>query len=66
MQTFAVKKSLIETFRRMKKGERIRVKYKDFKVNAAYSAKYRLRKKGIEIKISQAGMIDEWEATRMN
>lgn len=66
MQEFISKKSLTETLKRMKKGDRIIVKNKDFKIDAGYSAKYRLRKKGIDIKISQAGMIDEWEAIRLN
>lgn len=66
MQGFVVKKSLTETLRRMRKGESMRIKSKDFKYSAVKAAKYALRKEGIDIKLSEAGMIDEVEVTRLN
>ena len=64
MQGFAMKKNLTDTFRRMKRGDRILVKYRDFKVESARTASNRLRKEGIIIKVSVAGLADEWRATR--
>ena len=50
----------------MKVGEKKRIKSKDFKYSAVKSAKYALKKEGIEIKLSEAGMIDEVEVERLN
>lgn len=61
----AVKYSLIGTFRNMKPGTTITVKEKVFKWASARSAKYILRKEGIDIAISNAGMVGEWKATRL-
>ena len=66
MQSFVVKKSLTETLRRMKIGETMRIKSRDFKLSAVKTAKNRLKKEGIDIKLSEAGMIDECEVTRLN
>lgn len=62
---FATVPSLIETFRQMSKGDSIKVKTRDFKMSAARSAKYRLMKEGINLQITEAGMIDEYEVTRL-
>ena len=37
------------------------VKTRDFKFNTAKTAKYNLRKEGIEIKLTERGMIDEYK-----
>lgn len=66
MKNFVVKKSLTETLRRMKVGETMRIKSRDFKLSAVKTAKNRLKKEGIDIKLSEAGMIDECEVTRLN
>ena len=66
IQGFVVKKSLTETLRRMKVGETMRIKSRDFKYSAVKSAKYALRKEGINIKLTEKGLIDEVEVTRMN
>ena len=50
---FVTKKTLTETLRR------------DFKYSAVKTAKNRLKKEGIDIKLSEAGMIDECEVTRL-
>ena len=63
---FVVKKSLTETLRRMKVGDTMRIKSRDFKLSAVKTAKNRLKKEGIDIKLSEAGMIDECEVTRLN
>lgn len=60
-----VKYSLIDTFRSMKPGQTITVKEKVFKWTSARSAKYILRKEGIEVSISNRGMVGEWTATRL-
>nr|DAU87667.1 MAG TPA: hypothetical protein [Caudoviricetes sp.] len=65
MQSFVVKKSLTETLRRMKVGDTMRIKSRDFKLSAVKTAKNRLKKEGIDIKLSEAGMIDECEVTRL-
>lgn len=65
MQSFVVKKSLTETLRRMKIGDTMRIKSRDFKLSAVKTAKNRLKKEGIDIKLSEAGMIDECEVTRL-
>lgn len=65
MQVFVVKKSLTETLRRMKVGDTMRIKSRDFKISAVKTAKNRLKKEGIDIKLSEAGMIDECEVTRL-
>lgn len=65
MQSFVVKKSLTETLRRMKVGDTMRIKSRDFKISAVKTAKNRLKKEGIDIKLSEAGMIDECEVTRL-
>lgn len=66
MANFVVKKSLIETLRTMKIGESMRIKRREFKVTAVRTAKDRLKKEGIFIKVSEAGMIDECEVTRLD
>lgn len=66
MTNFVVKKSLIETLRTMKIGESMRIKRREFKVTAVRTAKDRLKKEGIFIKVSEAGMIDECEVTRLD
>lgn len=65
MTNFMVKKSLIGTLRLMKVGETMRIKRREFKINAVRSAKDRLKKEGIFIKVSEAGMVDECEVTRL-
>lgn len=65
MQSFVVKKSLTETLRRMKVGDTMRIKSRDFKLSAVKTAKNRLKKEGVDIKLSEAGMIDECEVTRL-
>lgn len=65
MQNFVVKKTLTETLRRMKVGQTMRIKSRDFKYSAVKTAKSRLKKEGIDIKLSEAGMIDECEVTRL-
>ena len=42
------------------------VKNKDFKPSTGQAAKRRLKKEGIFIEITEAGMIDEWKATRVS
>lgn len=65
MANFVVKKSLIETLRTMQIGESMRIKRREFKVTAVRTAKDRLKKEGIFVKVSEAGMIDECEVTRL-
>lgn len=62
---FVTKKTLTETLRRMKVGQTMRIKSGDFKYSAVKTAKNRLKKEGIDIKLSEAGMIDECEVTRL-
>lgn len=62
---FVTKKTLTETLRRMKVGQTMRIKNRDFKYSAVKTAKNRLKKEGIDIKLSEAGMIDECEVTRL-
>ena len=62
---FVTKKTLTETLRRMKVGQTMRIKSRDFKYSAVKTAKHRLKKEGIDIKLSEAGMIDECEVTRL-
>lgn len=64
--SFVTKKTLTETFRRLPIGGEIIVKTRDFKFNTAKTAKYNLRKEGIEIKLTERGMIDEYKATRLS
>lgn len=52
---FVIKKSLTETLRRMKVGDTMRIKSRDFKLSAVKTAKNRLKKEGIDIKLSEAG-----------
>lgn len=66
MQEFVSKKNLTETLRRMKKGEEMVVNERDFKIETGHAAKYRLRKEGIEIKITQKDMIGKWKAIRLS
>lgn len=66
MQEFVSKKNLTETFRNMKRGDSMIIKNKDFKPFTGQSAKRRLRKEGIIIEITEAGMVDEWKATRVS
>ena len=63
---FATVPSLTETFRKMKKGDSMKVKTRDYKIAAARSARYRLMKEGINLQITEAGMIDEYEVIRLN
>lgn len=63
---FITKKSLIDTIRGLKVGERMRIKSKDFKFASVRTAKYVLRKEGIDINVSEKGMIDECEVIRLN
>lgn len=62
---FVTKKTLTETLRRMKVGQTMRIKNRDFKYSAVKTAKNRLKKEGIDIKLSEKGMIDECEVTRL-
>lgn len=64
MQDFVSKKNLTETFRQMKIGDSKIIKNKEFKPGTGQAAKRRLKKEGIIIEITEAGMIDEWKATR--
>jgi hypothetical protein len=63
---FVIKKSLTETLRRMKVGDTMRIKSRDFKLSAVKTAKNRLKKEGIDIKLSEAGMINECEVTKLD
>lgn len=62
--SFVTKKMLTETFRRLPIGGEITVKTREFKFNTAKSAKYALRREGIEIKLTERGMIDEYKVIR--
>lgn len=62
---FVTKRTLTETLRRMKVGQTMRIKSRDFKYSAVKTAKNRLKKEGIDIKLSEKGMIDECEVTRL-
>lgn len=64
--SFVTKKTLTETFRRLPIGGEIAVKTRDFKFNTAKTAKYNLRKEGIEIKLTERGMIDEYKVIRLS
>lgn len=64
--SFVTKKTLTETFRRLPIGGEITVKTRDFKFNTAKTAKYNLRREGIEIKLTERGMIDEYKAIRLS
>ena len=64
--SFVTKKTLTETFRRLPIGGEITVKTHDFKFNTAKTAKYNLRKEGIEIKLTERGMINEYKVTRLS
>lgn len=64
--SFVTKKTLTETFRRLSVGGEITVKTRDFKFNTAKTAKYNLRKEGIEIKLTERGMIDEYKVIRLS
>lgn len=66
MQNFVTKKSLIETLRRMRVGERVRIKEKDFKFSSVRTAKYVLKKEGVDIDVSVAGLIGECEVVRLS
>lgn len=61
-----MKKSLKGTLRTMKVGDVIRIKNRDFKYNSIRTVMYQLRNEGIELKVSQAGLIDETEVKRLN
>lgn len=62
---FVTKKTLTETLRRMKVGQTMRIKNRDFRITSAYSSKNRLKREGIIIDISQKGLIDEYDVTRL-
>ena len=66
MQNFVVKKSLIDTLRALAVGESIYIKTRDFKTQSAQNAKRRLRKEGINIAISERGLVDEFRVERLN
>ena len=63
---FVTKKTLTETFRRLPIGGEITVNSRDFKCKTAKTAKYNLRKEGIEIKLTERGMIDEYKVIRLS
>lgn len=65
MQNFEVKKTLTGTLRKMKVGQTMRIKNRDFKISSARSSKDRLKKEGIIIKVSEEGLIDEYDVTRL-
>lgn len=65
MQEFVRKKNLTETLRNMKVGSSMIIKNRDFKPNSGQAAKRKLKQEGIIIDITEAGMIDEWKATRL-
>lgn len=62
---FILKKSLKDTLRAMDVGDVIRIKNKDFKYNSIRTVMYQLREEGIEITVSQKGLIDETQVTRL-
>lgn len=62
---YIVKKSLTDTLATLPLNSPQIIKTKDFKVSAARSAKYRLKRKGIIIDITEDGMIDEYQVMRV-
>lgn len=64
MQEFVCKKNLTDTLRKMRIGDSMIIKNKDFKPSTGQAAKRRLKKEGIIIEITEAGMVDEWKAIR--
>lgn len=66
MQEFVCKKNLTETLRRLKKGDSMVVKNRDFKMGSGQAAKRALEKEGIILRISEKGMVDEWLVERLN
>lgn len=66
MQEFVCKKNLTETLRRMKKGDVMVIKNKDFKPCSGQAAKMALKKEGIILRISEKGMVDEWLVERLD
>ena len=65
MQNFEVKKTLTGTLRKRKEGKTMRIKNRDFKISSARSTKDRLKKERIIIKVSEEGLIDEYDVTRL-
>lgn len=63
---FKTKKSLIDTLRFLKVGECVNIANKDFKFCSVRNAKYQLRREGIEIDVSERGLIGECKVTRLN
>ena len=63
---FIMKKSLKDTLRAMNIGDVIRIKSRDFKYNSIRTVMYNLRDEGIELKVSQAGLIDETQVERLS
>lgn len=49
----------------MKVGQTMRIKNRDFRISSARSSKDRLKKEGIIIKVSEEGLIDEYDVTRL-
>lgn len=62
---FVTKYSLIDTFRQMKPGVLVEFSERDFKYASGRAAKYMLRKEGIEMALSQKGMVGKWTAMRI-
>lgn len=64
--SFVTKKSLKETIRRLPIGGSMIIKSKDFKYASVRTVKYQLRREGIEIAVTEKGMIDQCKVTRLN
>lgn len=62
---FVTKKSLTETFRRMRPGEVMIVKNKDFKYSSGRTAMYNLKREGIMLRMTEKGMVDCWKVERI-
>lgn len=62
---FVTKKSLTDTFRRMRPGEVMIVKNKEFKYSSGRTAMYKLKREGIELKLTEKGMVDCWKVERI-
>lgn len=63
---FVTKKTLTETLRRLPIGGEITIKTRDFKFSSAKTAKYNLRREGIEIDLTEKDMINEYKVTRLS
>lgn len=62
---FVTKKSLTETLRRMRPGEEMIVKNKEFKYSSGRTAMYSLKREGIVLKMTEKGMVDCWKVERI-